>query len=116
MSTSAQILVRNGLETVYLYQHHNGTNLKAKLRKALARAGGQKRDFAYLCRIIFCEMIRGDENALDGTMDYGIDSRPAKVTYGTWIVDVNAQMISFRLRGEYLKEVCNFDDFAVGKE
>lgn len=55
---------------VYLYTHWDGTVLPVVLQKALAK---QKRweDPPYLTRIIFCTMVKGDE---DGVIGFGISS------------------------------------------
>lgn len=75
MSNCGQILV---LETtrangVYLYTHSCGGNLPKDLQSALKRArdGHRLDDGPYLARIIFCEMVRGEEM---GTTGYGISS------------------------------------------
>ena len=53
---------------IYLYTHWNGYRIKQTLQTALKR---QQRwdDEAYLNRIIFCEMVKGFEEAETG---YGI--------------------------------------------
>lgn len=61
---------RSGGVGVALYTHWGGTELPAVLRKALARKQ-RWTDGAYLARIIFSEMIRGD---LDGETGYGISA------------------------------------------
>jgi len=55
---------------VFLYSHWAGTELPEVTRQALARRQ-RWGDPAYLARIIFCAMVRGDEEAETG---YGISS------------------------------------------
>lgn len=53
---------------VYLYTHDDGTALPLIVRDALARRL-RWGDPPYLCRIIFCEMVKGHEDRETG---YGI--------------------------------------------
>jgi len=69
MGTRAQVFIKD--EGVYLYQHWDGDNLMDKVVKAVNSPVGKGRqdDPEYLARIIFCEMVRGDEA---GETGYGI--------------------------------------------
>lgn len=62
-------------KVVYLYTHWGGTELPVVLAEALDSAAGRGRwnDPAYLARIIFCRMVRGDEA---GETGYGISLTP----------------------------------------
>jgi hypothetical protein len=53
---------------VYLYTHNGGTYLPRVLARALARRQ-RWTDPEYLARIIFCEMVKGQE---DGELNFGI--------------------------------------------
>lgn len=83
---------------VFLYTHWGGTDLPLVVAEALDSPAGRNRvdDPAYLARIVFCEMVRGEEREETG---YGIctyapdnehpviviDGRAARV----WFSDVN---------------------------
>lgn len=56
--------------TVYLYTHWSGSELPQTVQQALRRGAERWDDPAYLARIVFCEMIKGE--ALDGLTGYGI--------------------------------------------
>lgn len=65
MGDRANIAVSDGKGRVYLYTHWNGTELPETLQRALARR--QRWDDAfYLTRIIFCEMVKGQETEETG--------------------------------------------------
>ncbi len=70
MGDRANVLVKDraGDKGVYLYTHWEGTELPATLQRALAKRCRWD-DPAYLARIIFCEMVKGQEAEETG---YGI--------------------------------------------
>lgn len=70
MGDRANICIKDGSKEIYLYTHWSGTKLPATLQRALAR-GQRWDDDAYLTRIIFCEMVKGQE---DGETGYGISA------------------------------------------
>lgn len=51
---------------LYFYTHYSGSNLGAILKSALVRGRSRWEDEMYLARIIFCEMVKGDEQGLTG--------------------------------------------------
>ena len=51
---------------VYLYSHWGGSTLPQTLAMALDRGRSRWDDDAYLARIIFSQMVEGDENGLTG--------------------------------------------------
>jgi len=67
MGDRANILVLDSENDsgVYLYTHWSGTELPYTLRDALSRKQ-RWNDTAYLARIIFCEMVRGQERSSTG--------------------------------------------------
>ena len=67
---------------VYLYSHNYGSDLPDIVRAALEREQRWDDD-AYLARIIFCQMVKGD---VDGETGYGISASP---TGGSTTVDVD---------------------------
>lgn len=56
---------------IYLYTHWAGTELPATLQAALRRGKDRWDDESYLARIIFCEMVKGQEMTEAG---YGIST------------------------------------------
>jgi hypothetical protein len=76
MGDGANVFVVDDLSTkkqlqgVFLYSHWGGPDLPEIVRRALAKKQRWE-DSSYLTRIIFCEMVRGDEK---GTGGYGISA------------------------------------------
>jgi hypothetical protein len=70
MGDRAQVFIHNGghAAPVALYTHSAGGTLASTVARALARKQ-RWNDPEYLARIIFCEMVRGDEA---GDVDFGI--------------------------------------------
>ena len=68
MGDRANIKV-TGVGDVYLYTHWSGEELPETLKAALARGKARWDDPQYLSRIIFCEMVKGQERDCTG---YGI--------------------------------------------
>lgn len=61
MGDRAQVRIKNDDDSyVYLYTHGRGSELQDIVRRALARKQRWD-DNEYLTRIIFCEMVKGDE-------------------------------------------------------
>jgi len=90
MGDRANIAVQVRGERVYLYTHWNGYDLPETVRRALARK--QRWDDApYLTRIIFCEMVRGEETEESG---FGISTQLGDNSYPLIVVDVAAQTVS----------------------
>jgi len=77
---------------VYLYTHWGGYELPEKLRTALKRGKGRWNDAAYLARIVFCEMVKGDE---EGSTGYGISSRLQDNEHPIIVVDTVKQTVTF---------------------
>ena len=84
---------------VYLYTHWRGSELPRILRDALARKE-RWNDCQYLTRIIFCNMIEGEE---DGSTGFGIssiigdgDSRILWVDSSSQTVTRNSKTWTFR--------------------
>lgn len=57
---------------MFLYSHWDGYELPETLRSALVRGRGRWSDESYLARIVFCEMVAGDQQ---GDTGYGISTR-----------------------------------------
>lgn len=74
MGDRANVIVKDGDSTVYLYTHWSGSDLPRLVQAALERAykGNRLDDGPYLARIVFCEMLKQD--SLDGLTGFGISS------------------------------------------
>ena len=71
MGDRANVKIVDGESTVFLYTHNQGTTLPVILQEALRRSQERWADGAYLARIIFCDMVEGNEDELTG---FGISS------------------------------------------
>lgn len=103
MGDRANVLVRENDNDpgVYLYTHWSGSDLPFTLARALSRKAYWY-DSQYLTRIIFCEMIKGDE---DGETGFGISSFCGDGEDRVLIVDCETQCVK---RDDY---VWSFDEF-----
>jgi len=90
MGDRGNIVVKErGQPPVYLYTHWRGSELKAILRRALAKHWRWD-NAPYLARIIFCEMVKGQE---DDETGFGISTYPPDE--GTlFTVDISAQTVN----------------------
>ena len=80
------------IEGVYLYTHWEGSDLPSILKHALERKE-RWNDAPYLTRIIFCEMVKGDERAATG---FGISSTPiGGLNHSMIKVDVENSIVSW---------------------
>ena len=97
MGDRGNVYVCDENEGVYLYSHWGGYRLPETVQKALAR---QQRwsDAPYLARIIFCEMVRGEENEETG---FGIWSQLCDNEYAITVVDTNTQSVGFAPEPKY---------------
>ena len=97
MGDRANIFVKQEQSGVYLYSHWGGTELPATLQAALNSPQGRGRwdDEAYLTRIIFCQMVKGDE---DGETGYGISTYTPDGEDRVLEVDSNFRRIDVRSR------------------
>jgi len=55
-------------ESIFLYTHWRGHHIKEILADAIVKAGGRRNDPSYFTRILFQEMLNGDES----TNSFGI--------------------------------------------
>jgi hypothetical protein len=66
MGDRGQVKVVLEKGSIWLYTHWGASELVGVVRKALIRGKSRWEDPEYLTRIIFCEMVRGDEESLTG--------------------------------------------------
>ena len=90
MGDRANIEVRGDGGSVFFYTHWTGSELPDVLQKALVRGRDRWRDPVYLARVIFCEMVRGDELSITG---FGISPRAQDGRHRMIVVDVDAQEV-----------------------
>ena len=66
MGDRANVVVLDEHAPVFLYTHWGGEDLPTDLANALARGKDRWDDGPYLTRIIFCEMVKGQEGETTG--------------------------------------------------
>lgn len=111
MGDRGNIVIRDRGGEVFFYTHWNGHKRKDVLRRALAK-NWRWDDGAYLARIIFCEMVKGQENEETG---FGISTYICDNSYPLLIVDVDEQNVYERDpdddKGKRLSPVLSFEEF-----
>ena len=93
-------------EKVYLYTHWGANDLVDTVRGALAKTW-RWYDPGYLARIIFCEMVKGDE---DGETGFGIDLVKHLDIWRLITVDCQNQKIVIEDHGKIAEE-STFEEF-----
>lgn len=106
MGDRANVVIKDGDEAVCLYTHWNGTELPEVLRKAMTRGQQRWDDSSYLARIIFCDMVEGEERELTG---FGISVTPPDGRDRIIDVDIAAQTVKFPRR-----DPVSFQEFVAG--
>lgn len=91
MGDRANVYVKDGNRGVYLYTHWGGSELPGVVADALARRLRWD-DGPYLTRIIFCEMVRGQE---DSEYGFGISARMCDNEHPIIVIDPRAQTIAY---------------------
>lgn len=71
MGDRGNIIVKDSDSTVYLYTHWTGSDLPEVIKSGLVRGKDRWDDGSYLARILFCEMVKGQEMDTTG---FGISS------------------------------------------
>jgi hypothetical protein len=96
MGDRGNICVDNGpnQSPVYLYGHWSGSVMPHVVKRALDSERGRNRwdDGAYLTRIIFCELVSGDEK---GETGYGIASHICDNQRPIIYVDPDKKIVGF---------------------
>lgn len=100
MGDRAQVAVKNGPGTVYLYTHWNGSSLRETLKAAMKRGRGRWNDPSYLTRIIFSEMIKDDD--LLAETGFGISTMSAGDAQFTLVVDCDKQKVDGKTFEQYV--------------
>lgn len=92
MGDRANIVMKDGESRIYFYTHWNGYELPSIAQEGLRRGKGRWNDAPYLARIVFCAMVKGDE---DGETGYGISSGICDNSYPLLVIDTDEQQIRF---------------------
>ena|SRR3990167_9978785 len=110
MGDRGNIIVSDGASTVYLYSHWTGSELPEILQRSLAK-NWRWRDGSYLARIIFCEMVKGNELTETG---FGISSKHGDHNHPCLEVAIDEQEV--RLLDSCPAHICtarwSFKEFA----
>ena len=77
---------------IYLYTHWRGSRITNILKCALVKGKSRWDNEAYLTRIIFCELMKGEE---DGIIGYGISTDILDNQREILEVDCKNQLIKF---------------------
>lgn len=93
---------------VWLYTHWGGSELKATLKAALKNGVGRWNDTTYLTRIIFSEMVKGDES---GTTGYGISTHMPDNEHDILHVETETQRVIERTEGGKVIKTTSFKQF-----
>jgi hypothetical protein len=103
MGDRANILVKDSYDQngVYLYTHWGGTDLPFTLQEALKKKW-RWGDTSYLTRIIFCEMVKGEE---EGETGFGISSKVGDGDDRILVVDDDKGTVS------YNDKIWTFDEY-----
>lgn len=119
MGDRGNVGIRENDETVYLYTHWSGSELPETVRAAMNRAKDRWDDAPYLARIVFCEMIKGQESETTG---FGIAASLCDNEHDIIVLDVDAQKVevfgpdgALAEPGE-LKASMTFEAFAGGRK
>ena len=76
---------------VYLYTHWGGSELPDVLKAALVRGRDRWNDLQYLSRIIFCEMVKGEEMCATG---FGISVKCGDGNNNIIVVDAGSMEVT----------------------
>jgi hypothetical protein len=99
MGDRASVGVKNFGETVYLYTHWGGTELAEVVKGALDRGRARWDDGAYLGRIVFEDMIDGQDDR-GGTTGFGIMASPTGEEDPLIVLDCAKKTVTVSGRGE----------------
>lgn len=90
MGDRANIVIKTNGEQVCLYSHWRGSDLPNTLRVAMVRGKDRWNDAPYLARIIFCEMVKGNERETTG---FGISQSIGDGCDRVLTLDVDTQTV-----------------------
>lgn len=119
MGDRGNIEIRQKSGSVFFYTHWSGSSMKETLATALERGSDRWQDASYLARIIFCDLIDGQER---GTTGFGIDIAPNDNEYPILVVDADKRTVHeepdkregftyITMREDSIHEPIAFEDF-----
>lgn len=88
---------------IYFYSHWRGSDLPKILQAALLKGKDRWDDSQYLPRIVFCELVKGDEGGRTG---YGISPTIGDNEYALLHVHLGNQTIKLRDHSWTFGEFC----------
>ena len=111
MGDRANVVIQeeNGKE-IFLYTHWNGSGLPDVVRLALAKRE-RWNDPPYLARIVFCEMLKEDNDSLDGTTGFGISSYMCDNEHPLIVLDTNKQCVRYETENRTMLEEYTFEEY-----
>ena len=108
MGDRANIVIQDGEDEVWLYTHWDGYRYEDALRDALAKRWRWD-DAPYLARIIFEELIKGNEGTETG---FGISTRMCDNEHPILVVDTDSQEVRLEnADGRAVTRRQSFEDF-----
>jgi len=109
-----KVYQQNNYAPVYLYTHWRGSEIYGVVKRALSRRARWD-ECAYLTRIIFCELVAGEEGNETG---FGISTFIPDNEHTIIGVNTESQMISFEERdgSGRVKFEMSFEDFINRKD
>ena len=105
-------IYQNDNSAIYLYTHWTGSQIYEVLKTALSRRQ-RWNDGPYLTRIIFCELVKGDE---DGETGFGISTHICDNEHTIIGVNPNNQMVTFEMENGTVKGKMTFEEFVTRKD
>lgn len=90
MGDRGNIAIEEDGKRIYFYSHWSGSELPEIVRRAIARKWRWD-DPPYLARIIFCELVKGNEGEETG---YGISLGICDNSHPIIVVDMNKQSVT----------------------
>jgi hypothetical protein len=95
---------------VYLYTHWGGSGIKQVVQNALKRRQ-RWNDEAYLTRIIFCELLKGDDDVLNGETGYGISTHICDNEHNIIRVNTKKQTVYETNEDGIIIKIWSFEEF-----
>jgi hypothetical protein len=106
MGDRANVFIRSSWDKdeargVFLYTHWGGESLPGVVAEALERGRSRWGDDQYLARIIFCQMVAGQEMETTG---FGISCRMGDYGWPTIAIDTRSRSVGFVSERDFNKD------------
>ena len=92
-------------QDIYFYTHWSGTEMPGTVAASLARGRSRWDDESYLARILFCDLVKGDELGLTG---FGIAPYIGDNEHPILTVDMKHRRVEIEGRGAW-----SFEEYAT---